>query len=256
MGQPGDVDGRAQSAQVMPLEAAQVVPRRLAADGPPAARASGGCRPTPRPPRPVACPRRTATAAAIAGPPRPRPAASASDPLRAVTAARSALAARRRARASALLLGPRRPARPARCSTTTPATSRQREARGDRQRRPVLAGELPQPVAGRRRAGLDRLVVQVAARRPGPARWPSRTAASGPSPGTSSRSSRARRAPASTAAPARSSAPPRSTAGRPSRESRALGRGGSSSLIRRRISASAASRSRCRSSGVVPVSSS
>ena len=41
------------------------------------------------------------------------------------------------------------------------------EARRDRQRRPVLARELPQPVAGRRRARLHRLVVQVALDVPG-----------------------------------------------------------------------------------------
>jgi len=42
----------------------------------------------------------------------------------------------------------------------------------------------------------------------------------------------------------------------PELESRTLGRGGSSSLINRTISPSAACRSRCLSSGVVPVSSS
>ena len=42
----------------------------------------------------------------------------------------------------------------------------------------------------------------------------------------------------------------------PELESRTLGRGGSSSLISRTISPRAASRSRCFSSGVVPVSSS
>ena len=94
-------------------------------------------------------------------------------------------------------------------------------------------------------------------RRRGPIRWPSRIAAPGPSPAPSSRSSRARRAPASPAGPARSCAAPRSrpVASRDS-ESRALGRGGSSSRILRRTSEYAASRSLARSSGVLPVSSS
>ena len=59
---------------------------------------------------------------------------------------------------------------------------------------PMLADELPQPVAGARRVRLHRLAGQVAldvARR---SRWPSRSAGRGPSPAPSSRSSRVRSA--------------------------------------------------------------
>ena len=78
--------------------------------------------------------------------------------------------------------------------TTTPATSSATQRGRDGQRAPVPARESLQPVGGRRRTRLDRLVGQVAldvarqlvGRLVAPRR--------GPSPGTSSRSSRGRRA--------------------------------------------------------------
>ena len=59
--------------------------------------------------------------------------------------------------------------------------------------RPMAAGPLRRMVGQRRRPGLDRLVGQVPLARPPPRRWPSRSAACGPSPGPSSRSSPGRR---------------------------------------------------------------
>ena len=112
-----------------------------------------------------------------------------------------------------------------------------------RQDRPLVPPhELPQPVAGRRRAGLHRLVGQVALRGPSPGRWPSRSGGRGPSPAPSSRSSRGRPGPAWPAGPA-----PVAAAGREARQrlasslSRRLGRGGSSSRMIRSISSQAAS---------------
>ena len=66
----------------------------------------------------------------------------------------------------------------------------------------IPPGELAEAVRRRRRAGLHGLVGQVALRRPRRTRWPSRSGGCGPSPAPSSRSSRARRAPACSAWPA------------------------------------------------------
>ena len=57
---------------------------------------------------------------------------------------------------------PRRPPAGRRARRTRPAQQQQPQRRGRGQARPVPPGELPQPVAGRRRAGQHRLVGQVA----------------------------------------------------------------------------------------------
>ena len=135
------------------------------------------------------------------------------------------------------------------------ATSRAANAAAVASAAAVLAGELPQPVRRRRRARLHRVAVQVALDVPRQAVGrlvpPRRSFSSAfitiqsRSPRTS-RASRAGSVPRDAAIDAVSSVV----------ASRVLGLGGSSSRIRRRTSVNAASRSRRRSSGVVPVSSS
>ena len=94
------------------------------------------------------------------------------------------------------------------------------------------------PIVGGR--DLHRLVGQVALRRPGQRRWPSRTGGRGPSPAPSSRSSPARPAPAPSAASARCPGSRPGPAARPPSLSRALGFGGSCSRISRSTSSSPA----------------
>ena len=136
---------------------------------------------------------------------------------------------------------------------TAPSDQQQQERAGHPQRRAILAGELAQPVAGARRARLHRLVGQVVLH-------VARQAAGGLVPPRPVLLQALHHDPVQLA-PHQLRQPVRLGLARrrdlrqhgPSCASRTLGRGGSSSLISRTSSCSAAVRSRSRPSGVVPV---
>ena len=109
----------------------------------------------------------------------------------------------------------------------------------------VLPQELSQSIGSTRRAGLDRLVVQVVAGCRRRRRWPSRSGGCGPSPAPSSRSSPARRGPTRFSfGPARCCRLAAIEGSASLELSRVLGLGGSSSRMIRSISSNAASCSR------------
>ena len=131
----------------------------------------------------------------------------------------------------------------------------QEDGRGRQDRASVPTQELPEPIGRRGGRRLDGLVGQVALRSAARG-WPSGSAAIGPSPGTSSRSSPARRAPRRGASSARGRGFAAIDGSSSVDDRRMLGVGGSSSRIIRRSSQELAPPIRLRCSGVVPVSSS